>query len=142
VNDNHLVVVTNLEEPKLYLAQGVSFATLATVLRTDPYFFEKTANIYGFAPAEPELQPELRSLPQLVRLAKAGTNRQAHIATQYFQAALHYAVESGSLDHLLGQMSEMLEKMKGGSTPTAPLELEIENQKRIIEDEDQSYENE
>lgn len=95
-NEQHLIIVTHLEEPKLYLCQNTAFEPLIQVLRVDPFFHEKRANVYVFQPeTNPLLQPNLKSLPNLIRLQRVGTNETRHLASIYFQEALHAASMSG-----------------------------------------------
>lgn len=117
----HIIVVTHLEEPKVYLAQDATFEVLLNSLRGDPQFCYKRSNVYALTPdMNPDHQP---STLQAIRLAKVGSTDTRHPAQSFFQEALTYAQATGDTNfkEFLANWKEMinrLQEMKESPTGT------------------------
>lgn len=85
----HIIVVTHLEEPKVYLSQQAEFSTLMNSLRGDPMFCHRRSNVYGLVP-DPNPDHHTHTLAA-IRLMKVGTTDIHHVAQSHFQEALLYA---------------------------------------------------
>lgn len=108
---NHIIVITSLEEPKVFFSQE-EFEKVITSLRLDPSFYQKRCNIYALQPDPGEGRQSL-TLPA-IRLLKVGSTDDRHPSTSFFQEALHYLGEAPALlqKESLRKWKEMLTQLE------------------------------
>lgn len=111
---SHIIVVTHLEEPRVYLSTNATFEILLNSLRGDPHFCYKRSNVYALQPdPDPEKHP---TTLQAIRLMKVGSTDNKNPAQAHFQEALHHAELMGETNYkiFLTEWKTFIERLLRG----------------------------